>query len=196
MKICMLNGKGGVGRTTLALNLASQLQCTYPSSSVFVADLDPQGSSLAWARLAGEMAFTIGVSKSRATHDFIIYDTPPKLPENGVIHEADVYLIPTLLDAVSYVVFLKTMELVRRHELPHVIVANRFNPLRAEQRQRLAQLTDNALIVRDRAIYASAYGEGKSVFDLAGKRAEQAQGDINAISEALLAVAGQKGGGR
>jgi chromosome partitioning protein len=188
MKICMLNGKGGVGRTTITLNLASLLQCTYPQSTVFVADLDPQGSSLAWARLAGETPFTVGVTKSRANHDFLIYDTPPKLPENGILPEADVYIIPTLLDAVSFVVFLKTMELVERRQLPHLVVVNRFNPLRAEHRHRLQQLPPGALLVRDRAIFASAYGHGKSVFDLPGKRALQAQGDINAIAKALEAL--------
>ncbi|WP_082002476.1 ParA family protein [Xanthomonas cannabis] len=185
MKICMLNGKGGVGRTTLTLNLAAGLQCTYPSSSVFVADLDPQGSSLAWARLAAETPFVVGVSKSRGQHDFLIYDTPPKLPENGLIPDADVYVIPTLLDAVSYVVFLKTMELVLRKNLPHLVIANRFNPYRSEHKERLKELPKGSLIVRERAIFASAYGYGQTVFDRLGVRAAQAQGDINAIMKKL-----------
>jgi len=185
MKICMLNGKGGVGRTTLTLNLAHCLQCSYPSSSTYVADLDAQGSSLAWARLAGETPFTVGVAKSRAQHDFHIFDTPPKLPENGVLPDADVYIIPTLLDAVSFVVFLKTMELVRKKGLPHIVVANRFNPDRSEHRQRYAQLPPGALIVRDRAIFASSYGYGETVFDRVGVRASHAQQDIKGIARAV-----------
>jgi len=194
MKICMLNGKGGVGRTTLTLNLAHCLQCTYPSSSVYVADLDVQGSSLAWARLAGETAFTVGVVKSRAQHDFHLFDTPPKLPENGLVPEADVYIIPTLLDAVSFVVFLKTMELVRKKSLPHIVVANRFNPDRSEHRQRFAQLLPGALIVRDRAIFASSYGYGETIFDRVGVRARHAQLDIKAIARALRGFDSQSWG--
>lgn len=185
MKICMLNGKGGVGRTTLTLNLAHCLQCTYPSSSVYVADLDAQGSSLAWARLAGETPFTVGVVKSRAQHAFHLFDTPPKLPENGLVPEADVYIIPTLLDAVSFVVFLKTMDLVRKKGLPHIVVANRFSPDRSEHRQRFAQLPPGALIVRDRAIFSSCYGYGETVFDHVGVRASHAQQDIKAIARAV-----------
>lgn len=186
MKICMLSGKGGVGRTTLTLNLAHCLQCTYPSSRTYVADLDAQGSSLAWAMLAGETPpFTVGVVKSRAQHDFHIFDTAPKLPENGLLPDADVYIIPTLLDAVSFVVFLKTMELVRKKRLPYIIVANRFNPDRSEHRQRFAQLPAGALIVRDRAIFASCYGYGETIFDRVGVRARHAQLDIKAIARAL-----------
>ncbi len=194
MKICMLSGKGGVGRTTLTLNLAHCLQCTYPSSSTYVADLDAQGSSLAWARLAGETAFAVGVAKSRAQHDFHVFDTPPKLPENVLVPEADVYVIPTLLDAVSFVVFLKTMELVRKKSLPHIIVANRFNPDRSEHRQRFAQLPPGALIVRDRAIFSSCYGYGETVFDHVGVRARHAQLDIKAIARALRGFDSQSWG--
>ena len=194
MKICMLNGKGGVGRTTLTLNLAHCLQCTYPSSRTYVADLDAQGSSLAWARLAGETSFTVGVAKSRAKHDFHLFDTPPKLPENGILPDADVFIIPTLLDAVSFVVFLKTMELVRKRSLPHIVVANRFNADRSEHRQRFAQLPPGALIVRDRAIFASSYGCGETIFDRVGVRARHARLDIKAIARALRGFNSQSWG--
>lgn len=65
MRVCVFNAKGGVGRTTLSLNLASWFAKRDPQSRVLLADCDPQGSALAWAALAEETEFTVGRSRSR-----------------------------------------------------------------------------------------------------------------------------------
>ncbi len=186
MKICTINAKGGSGRTTLTLNLAG-FYAQSPTSRVLVADCDPQGSALAWAALAEETPFTVGRSRSRG-FDVEIYDLPPRIPDNDVLPEADLYLIPTLLDGVSFVVFLRTMELITKKNLPHLIVANRVNERRAEHRDRLAsEALKGALIVHERAALASYYAEGRTIFDMTAAHAKSAQREIEQVAVACLA---------
>lgn len=181
MRICTLNAKGGSGRTTLTLNLAGYFAQS-PTSRVLVADCDPQGSALAWAALAEETPFTVGRSRSRG-FDIEILDLPPRIPDNDVLPEADLYLIPTLLDGVSYVVFLRTMELIHKKGMPHLIVANRVNERRAEHRERLASdQLKGALIIHERAALASYYAEGRTVYDMTAAHAKGAQQEIERVA--------------
>jgi len=60
MKVCVFNAKGGVGRTTLTLNLAGHFAQAHPGHRILVQDRDPQGSALAWA----VTPFTVGRSHS------------------------------------------------------------------------------------------------------------------------------------
>lgn len=192
MKICLFNAKGGVGRTTLALNLAGYLARAKRRSRVLVADCDPQGSALAWAALADETPFTVGRSRSRG-FDYEIIDLPPKLPENGQLPEADLYLVPTLLDGVAFVVFLRTLALLQEQGLPHLVVANRVNLRRAEHRERLAsEALQRALIVRERGALASYYAEGRTVFEMGGRHLDAAREEIATLGQAVLSRAARK----
>ncbi|PJL52330.1 hypothetical protein B9Y60_10545 [Stenotrophomonas maltophilia] len=184
MKIALFNGKGGIGRTTLSLNLAGY----YASRGlkVLVVDRDPQGSASGWAALAGETPFV--VSKSRVKgFDVEIYDCPPKLAETELI-DADAYLVPTILEGASLTVYLRTMQLLKKANLkvPIITVVNKFNLLRSEHKERLKGFPD-ALVVRDRAAFASYYGYGKTVFELAerGRATAAAKADIKAIADRL-----------
>lgn len=187
MKICLFNAKGGVGRTTLALNLAGYFAKAKRRSRVLVADCDPQGSALAWAALANETPFTVGRSRSRG-FDLELIDMPPKLPDNGQLPEADLYLVPTLLDGVAFVVFLRTLALLQEKRLPHLVVANRVNFRRAEHRERLASAPlERALVIRERGALASYYAEGRTVYDMGGRHIEAARDEITAVGQAILA---------
>jgi chromosome partitioning protein len=52
--ICLLNQKGGVGKTTLALNLAGSLASA--GEAVLYVDADPQATALDWSAVRGEIA--------------------------------------------------------------------------------------------------------------------------------------------
>ena len=67
MIIGVLNQKGGVGKTTIAVNVAACLAMR--SKRVLLVDADPQGSSLAWsaAREAPPLFSVVGMAKRLST---------------------------------------------------------------------------------------------------------------------------------
>lgn len=187
MKICVFNAKGGVGRTSISINLAGFYAQQHPKARILVADCDPQGSALAWAALAEETPFTVGRSRSRG-FDIELIDMAPRIPDNGVLPEADLYLVPTLLDGVAYVVFLRTIALLQEQGKPILVVANRVNYKRAEHRERLASdALKGAIVVRERAPLATYYAEGRTVFEMTGRHIRPAQDEIEALALAITA---------
>ena len=105
MVISVLNQKGGVGKTTIAIHVATAL--AQRGHNVLLVDADPQGSALDWSasREAESLFPVIGLPtkslhKQIPTHaahyDVIVIDGPPRVNEiaRSAIIAADIVLIP------------------------------------------------------------------------------------------------------
>ncbi len=105
MIIAILNQKGGVGKTTLSVNLAAALALT--GQRTLLIDADPQASALDWqAARKGESLFpVVGIAKPTLHKDVpglaggyahIVIDGPPRANDlaKSAILAADLIVIP------------------------------------------------------------------------------------------------------
>ncbi len=108
MKIAVVNTKGGVGKTTTAIYLATVASAQGKSTELL--DADPQGSATSWAEIATEgsapLPFQVSpankITLSRASSsDITVIDTPPGAAD----------IIQAAIDAAGCIPLLKSKAL-------------------------------------------------------------------------------------
>lgn len=187
MIISVLNQKGGVGKTTLSVNIAAQLAAE--GKRVMLLDADPQGSSLDWAaaREAASCFTVVGlpratlhkeISKFVQDYDHIIIDGPPRVTDlaRSAIMAADVVLIPVQPSpydvwAAQEVVSLVDEARIYKENIKSAFVVNRKIANTAIGRdvgEALATYNTKVLdsTVTQRVIFAEAAAVGKAVFEI------------------------------
>ena len=205
MILALLNQKGGVGKTTLALHLAGQWAAK--GRRVLVVDADPQGSALDWseqrareglARLFGVVGLTRDLlhrelPEAAAGYDRIVIDGPPRVAgiARSALIAADLVLIPATpspMDGWASAEMLRLLAEARvyRPTLPARLLLNR-----CAARTVIARETADALVDHDPPALAAHVGQRVVFADAArsGRLAQEvAPGGLAAAEIAALAA--------
>lgn len=162
--VALLNQKGGVGKTTLSLHLASAL--AGDSSRVLLIDADPQHSSLDWAAQRDESApfDVIGLPKPilhrqiatlGSNYDWIIIDGPPRVNElaRSAIAASDLIVIPVQPSPYDVWAAKDIVDIIRECEITRPEVLYRFLVNRLFPKTVLANEVTDALAEFDMPIF-------------------------------------------
>ncbi len=206
MIISVLNQKGGVGKTTLSINLASAL--AQMGKRTLLIDADPQGSALDWqASRQGDSLFpVVGMDKPTlhkdvpqlaAQQEIVIIDGPPRVNElaRSAIMASDKVIIPVQpspydIWAADEIVKLIQETMIYKPSLASFFLINRLVSNTAIGREVTEALKDYPFPVytthiSQRVVFAESAAAGLSVTEWAPKSA--AASEIRALVEEVLA---------
>ncbi len=157
--VTIANQKGGVGKTTLVMNLAAVLS---EHSRVLVVDVDPQRSSAWWADRAGDsLPFDVAddtdpanLARLRETpYDVVLVDTPGSLVGHDVLatvlSASDFAIIPTEPAPLSIGPLIETInKIVLPSGVPYRVVINKVDTRVPAELGEAEALLDGAQIAR------------------------------------------------
>jgi chromosome partitioning protein len=206
MIISVLNQKGGVGKTTIAVNLAACF--SRAEFRVLLVDADPQASALAWSgvRQKEPLFVVVGMAKPnlhreipslRKPYDVVVIDGAPRVNElsRAAVMASDLVLIPVQPSPYDVWAARDTVETVAeasafKRDLRSAFVINRMiaktaigrDVVTALERFKETPVLGPALV--QRVVYAESAARGLSVIEAAPK--SEAARELVQLAELVL----------
>lgn len=200
--LVVFNGKGGVGKTTTAVNLAAIFGET---QSVLLVDADPQGSASWWVdRGNGSMGFDtaqesdpqlLGQLRGVQNYHLVVVDTPPALNSQAlaaVVPTADYILMPTPPAPMDLAALITTVKsAVAPSGVPHRVLLTKVDSRSLkealEARNTLEELNIPACqsFIRTYKAHERASLEGCSILQWGGRNAHEALSDYRQVVDEI-----------
>jgi len=181
MIVALLNQKGGVGKTTLALHLAGAW--ARQGFRVTVIDADPQGSALDWSeqrakeggpRLFGVLGLARDTLHREAPEiargvDHVVIDGPPRIAGlmRSALLAADLLLVPAQPSPFDGWASGEMLNLIREARIFRPELVARFVLNRCAARTIIARETGDALAEHDPPVLAARIGQRVAFADAA-----------------------------
>jgi chromosome partitioning protein len=189
MIISLVNQKGGVGKTTVAVNLASGL--AESDHRILIVDADPQGSVIQWQSIADRKEFDVlhlpspqikkEIKSLRRRYDHIIIDSPPAIEDitRTVIEVTNLALIPIapspldIWSSQETIMLIETLKKRYRKLSARILIYRKIPGTRLGKEAREAMQSYNLDIlsseISQRIVFVEAMIAGLSVLQFAPK---------------------------
>jgi chromosome partitioning protein len=180
--VALLAEKGGVGKTTLALDLA--VAATTAGQKAAVIDIDPQATATQWAdRRKEEFPWVVSthairiqqtLDQARANSvDLVLIDTPPHSGPDALIAAklSDLVLLPVEPHLFSLETVQKQADLLRAANNPPAVYIVNKAPVQGSEAQDAMQyieaegFTVCPVIMHNRAVHRHASNVGRSAIE-------------------------------
>ena len=181
MIVTLLNQKGGVGKTTLALHLAGEW--SREGKRVTLIDADPQGSALDWSaqrtregspRLFGVIGLARDTLHREAPElardvDYVVIDGPPRVATltRSALLAADLVLIPAQPSPFDGWASGEILRLIEEAQIFRPQAAARFVLNRCAARTIIARETAASLAGHDPPVLSARIGQRVAFADAA-----------------------------
>ncbi|MEL6778186.1 MAG: ParA family protein [Cyanobacteria bacterium J06597_16] len=200
--LAVFNGKGGVGKTTTAVNLAAIFAETH---DVLLVDADAQASASWWAdRADSDLGFDVskeenpallGKLKSIEGYDLIVVDTPPAISSQSleaVLPIVDYLLLPTPPAPMDIAALVQTVKkVIAPYDIPHRVLLTKVDSrslneaLEAQNMLMELEIPACYAFVKSYKAHERAALEGVSITQWKGRNAAEAQADYIRVADEI-----------